>query len=1294
MAANNETRILRNNSVEELRQKTNEISFSVGDKKLLDSRLTDKVYSYSASAGDTIFSDARIELKPEETVDNTAGYIILTGSPTIPSGFIANASLTQSGGYSATIVSASSTKILVKNSSGTLNTGQNLVVGSDNIAHANVVRIVTESYPKGDIIVTKGGTELPQDATSVNGFHIPNYVFKVILTGSPTIPASFTEGATLTQGGGFSGTLLSASTTELKFKNITGSFSNSSNLGAPHTDASNRIQAANISSNNEHGNAHAIAIELNTPASASDAIVIKTTNLVDAITEIQDDVGEIGSLNTNAKTDIVNSINELEVGIRGTSNNLVATDLTTTANDLVAAIVEHETDIGDVATINDATGYTATSASGGIVELQSHLGTKASLTTTATSNLVSAINEVDANADASFKLTSGSLQTINSNTTFTTGKTFTFPSGSTLDIRQGSLLTGSGGGELTFDTAFLTLTVNDSSNTEVNQFGLEGRRAGSGKDVRVQWNETVVATKPDRAWQVQGLATDGTTSTTADIVTFYNAQDLIANNTETGIDVTWDSTNQNFDFALSADPTITLAGDLGGTATLTNLTNATLTATIQAGSVENSMLAGSIAASKLAGSIGNSKLSNSSITVSDGSNTSPIALGGTLTFAGTSGEVEVSESAGTVTVGLPNNVTVGGNLTITGNLDVNGTQTTINTSTLEIDDTLILMGASNTEPTTGGFGLETRSFTGVGTHANNASNVTGSHSIVYNFATDRWEADGSLILSEATLASPAIKVNNGSSLGSLTGSRELEIGGSDGITVSAALNSNTFNFEITNADKGSSQNIFKTIAGDGGTNAVADSNTDTLTIAGGTGLTSTGNATADSITIALDNTAVTAASYGSQFVVPSFTVDAQGRLTAASSNTAISLSTLGYTGSTSADNYGSFNIATNDTAGTSAIGSGETLTIQGGTYISATRSGDTITLAHEDTSSFTSVTTTGAFIIDNITSDSMGHIASTTTRQLTLGNLGYTGSTNADNYSHWQINAGGATNTVSSGEQIAFSGGTGISVGLGGAGNQTVTITNSSPDTGTPAILSNGSNPSLNSGISAAEIRSLIQAGTSSLTIGTTAGTAMAGNTVVGQGDITNVIAGNGMSGGGTSGSVTLNVRGYSVTGSTSDSSASGQLFTGAGMKVGRNSDHHIEFENTSDGRINFMIDGQFEAALYSTGSMSIGGTLFQNQSSISSDERLKENIQVIDGALEIVSKLDGVTFNWKKDGKESAGLIAQTVEKVFPRAVHEVEDFDGEGTHKGLDYNQIIGLLVESVKELKAEIEELKKYK
>ena len=63
------------------------------------------------------------------------------------------------------------------------------------------------------------------------------------------------------------------------------------------------------------------------------------------------------------------------------------------------------------------------------------------------------------------------------------------------------------------------------------------------------------------------------------------------------------------------------------------------------------------------------------VTVSDGSSSSAIASGGTITFSGTSNEVEVAESSGTITVGLPNNVTVGNNLTVTGNLSVSGTTT-------------------------------------------------------------------------------------------------------------------------------------------------------------------------------------------------------------------------------------------------------------------------------------------------------------------------------------------------------------------------------------------------------------------------------------------------------------------------------------------------------------------------------------------------------------------------------------------------------------------------------------------
>ena len=99
--------------------------------------------------------------------------------------------------------------------------------------------------------------------------------------------------------------------------------------------------------------------------------------------------------------------------------------------------------------------------------------------------------------------------------------------------------------------------------------------------------------------------------------------------------------------------------------------------------------------------IGNSSLTNSSITVSDGSNTSPVDLGGTLTFAGTTNEVDVVENAGTITYGLPNNVTisnnlnVGGNAVVTGDLTVNGTTTTVNSTTIEVTNSFTFEGTTS-----------------------------------------------------------------------------------------------------------------------------------------------------------------------------------------------------------------------------------------------------------------------------------------------------------------------------------------------------------------------------------------------------------------------------------------------------------------------------------------------------------------------------------------------------------------------------------------------------------------------
>ena len=119
------------------------------------------------------------------------------------------------------------------------------------------------------------------------------------------------------------------------------------------------------------------------------------------------------------------------------------------------------------------------------------------------------------------------------------------------------------------------------------------------------------------------------------------------------------------------------------------------------------------------------------------------------------------------------------------------------------------------------------------------------------------------------------------------------------------------------------------VAADSGTTNAVDLG-DTLTIGGGTGLTST--VSGDSVSLALDNTSVTAGSYGSSTAIPTFTVDAQGRLTAA--GTASISTTL----SVSADSGTGDGVAL----------ANDTLAIVGGEGIDTSISGDTVTIAGED----------------------------------------------------------------------------------------------------------------------------------------------------------------------------------------------------------------------------------------------------------------------------------------------------------------------------------------------------------
>ena len=95
-----------------------------------------------------------------------------------------------------------------------------------------------------------------------------------------------------------------------------------------------------------------------------------------------------------------------------------------------------------------------------------------------------------------------------------------------------------------------------------------------------------------------------------------------------------------------------------------------------------------------------------------------------------------------------------------------------------------------------------------------------------------------------------------------------------------------------------------------------------------------------------------------------------------------------------------------------------------------------------------------------------------------------------------------------------------------------------------------------------------------------------------------------------------------------------------------------------------------------------------------SSDISLKDNIRPIESAIFKVQQIRGVTFDWNekspgwaRERGHDVGVIAQEVEKVLPEVVQERTN-----GYLGVDYKRIIPLLIESVKELKQEVDDLKK--
>ena len=131
------------------------------------------------------------------------------------------------------------------------------------------------------------------------------------------------------------------------------------------------------------------------------------------------------------------------------------------------------------------------------------------------------------------------------------------------------------------------------------------------------------------------------------------------------------------------------------------------------------------------------------------------------------------------------------------------------------------------------------------------------------------------------------------------------------------------------------------------------------------------------------------------------------------------------------------------------------------------------------------------------------------------------------------------------------------------------------------------------------------------------------------------------------------------------------------------------------DAGIRFYTAGAEDMRLTDGGNLHVDADVVAYSTTVS-DRRLKKDIELIKNPLEILDEINGYTFTYKKDNKKSAGVVAQEIEKVFPQAVSDQplpfqsEDKDNPEIYKTVQYDQIVGLLVQAVKDLSEKVKQL----
>tara|TARA_Y100000361_G_scaffold153544_1_gene175648 strand:+ start:311 stop:1621 length:1311 start_codon:yes stop_codon:yes gene_type:complete len=167
------------------------------------------------------------------------------------------------------------------------------------------------------------------------------------------------------------------------------------------------------------------------------------------------------------------------------------------------------------------------------------------------------------------------------------------------------------------------------------------------------------------------------------------------------------------------------------------------------------------------------------------------------------------------------------------------------------------------------------------------------------------------------------------------------------------------------------------------------------------------------------------------------------------------------------------------------------------------------------------------------------------------------------------------------------------------------------------------------------------------------------------------------------SGDLTLDVEGDIIL----DANGGDVIFQDDGTVIGHitNSSSDLVIESkVSDKDIIFKgNDGGSGITALTLDMSGAGAATFNNDVTAFSDERLKTDIKTIENALEKVSQMRGVTF--KRDGVDGTGVIAQEVQPHLPEVIHDKQEY------LSVAYGNMVGILIEAIKDLKKQVDELK---